>query len=98
MPTGPADVGLAIAAYLVRGRPASRHRQIFLRATPPAGPLSRTEISNIVRRACARAGLPQIGAHRLRHTAACQRDAAARDRPGAAPKEPGIHGQLRTPT
>jgi site-specific recombinase XerD len=68
----PADVGEAIAAYLVRGRPASRHRQVFLRATPPAGPLSRTGISDIVRRACARAGLPQIGAHRLRHTAACQ--------------------------
>jgi site-specific recombinase XerD len=68
----PADVGEAIAAYLVRGRPASRHRQVFLRATPPAGPLSRTGISDIVRRACARAGLPQTGAHRLRHTAACQ--------------------------
>jgi integrase/recombinase XerD len=68
----PADVGEAIAAYLVRGRPASGHRQVFLRATPPAGPLSRTGISDIVRRACARAGAPQIGAHRLRHTAACQ--------------------------
>jgi len=68
----PADVGEAIAAYLVRGRPASGHRQVFLRATPPAGPLSRTGISDIVRRACMRAGLPQIGAHRLRHTAACQ--------------------------
>ena len=39
---------------------------------PPAGPLSRTGISDIVRRACMRGGLPQIGAHRLRHTAACQ--------------------------
>ena len=68
----PADVGEAIAAYLVRGRPASGHRQVFLRSTAPAGPLTRGGISNIVRRACARAGLPQIGAHRLRHTAACQ--------------------------
>ena len=31
----PADVGEAIAAYLLRGRPASGHRQVFLRATPP---------------------------------------------------------------
>jgi site-specific recombinase XerD len=68
----PADVGEAVAAYLVRGRPASGHRQVFLRATAPAGPLSRSGISDIVRRACARAGLPEIGAHRLRHTAACQ--------------------------
>jgi len=94
----PADVGEAIAAYLVRGRPASGHRQVFLRATPPAGPLSRTGISDIVRRACMRAGLPQIGAHRLRHTAACQmerRRAAARDRPGAAAQEPGIDRHYR---
>lgn len=68
----PADVGQAVAAYLVRGRPASVHRQVFLRAVPPAGPLSREGVSCIVRRACARAGLPEIGAHRLRHTAACQ--------------------------
>jgi site-specific recombinase XerD len=68
----PGDVGEAIAGYLVRGRPVSGHRQVFLRATAPAGPLSRSGISDIVRRACVRAGLPQAGAHRLRHTAACQ--------------------------
>jgi integrase/recombinase XerD len=68
----PADVGEAIAGYLVRGRPASGYRQVFLRVAAPAGPLSREGISDIVRRACVRAGLPEIGAHRLRHTAACQ--------------------------
>ncbi len=68
----PADAGEAIAAYLVRGRPASGHRQVFLRATPPSGPLTRDAISDIVRRACVRAGLPVVAAHRLRHTAACQ--------------------------
>jgi len=68
----PADAGEAIAAYLVRGRPASGHRQVFLRAMAPVGPLGRSGISDIVRRACVRAGLPQVGAHRLRHTAACQ--------------------------
>jgi integrase len=68
----PADVGEAIAAYLLRGRPASGHRQVFLRATPPPAPLSRSGISDIVRRACTRAGLPRVGAHRMRHTAACQ--------------------------
>jgi integrase/recombinase XerD len=68
----PADVGEAIAAYLVRGRPAAGCRHVFLRAVPPSGPLARGGISEIVRRACVRAGLPEAGAHRLRHTAACQ--------------------------
>jgi integrase/recombinase XerD len=68
----PADVGEAIAAYLTRGRPATVRREVFLRATAPAGPLGRGGVSSIVRRACRRAGLPPVGAHRLRHTAACQ--------------------------
>lgn len=68
----PADVGQAVAAYLVRGRPASGCRHVFLRANAPAAPLTRSGVSDIVRRACTRAGLPAVGAHRLRHTAACQ--------------------------
>jgi integrase/recombinase XerD len=67
----PADVGQAIVAYLTRGRPVTRHREVFLRAVAPAGPLGRGGISFIVRRACRRAGVPPIGAHRLRHTTAC---------------------------
>jgi site-specific recombinase XerD len=68
----PADVGEAITAYLVSGRPPSGCRQVFLRANAPAAPLTRSGVSDIVRRACTRAGLPAVGAHRLRHTAACQ--------------------------
>jgi site-specific recombinase XerD len=68
----PADVGQAIAAYLTRGRPVTGCREVFLRAVAPAGPLGRGGISCIVRRACRRAGIPPIGAHRLRHTTACQ--------------------------
>jgi integrase/recombinase XerD len=45
---------------------------VFLRAVAPAGPLGRGGISFIVRRACRRAGIPPVGAHRLRHTAACE--------------------------
>lgn len=33
--------------------------------------MSRSAVSTIVRRACARGGLAPFGAHRLRHTAAC---------------------------
>jgi integrase/recombinase XerD len=68
----PADVGEAIAAYLARGRPVTGCREVFLRAIAPAGPLGRGGISFIVRRACRRAGIPPVGAHGLRHTAACE--------------------------
>jgi integrase/recombinase XerD len=68
----PDDVGQGIAAYLTRGRPVTGRREVFLRAVAPAGPLGRGGISFIVRRACRRAGIPPVGAHRLRHTAACE--------------------------
>lgn len=67
----PADVGAAIAGYLRRGRPASTDRELFLRARAPSGPIDAGTVSSTVRRACRRAGLPSMGAHRLRHTAAC---------------------------
>ncbi len=67
----PADVGAAIATYLRQGRPATERREVFLRAVAPLGPLSRGSVSLAVRRASRRAGLPPIGAHRLRHTLAC---------------------------
>lgn len=67
----PADVGAAIAGYLRRGRPAGADRELFLRARAPSGPIDAGTVSSTVRRACRRAGLPSMGAHRLRHTAAC---------------------------
>jgi integrase/recombinase XerD len=68
----PPDVGAAIAAYLRRGRPSCDRREVFLRALAPIGPLGRGGISTLVRRACRRAGIDPTGAHRLRHTAACE--------------------------
>ena len=69
----PSDVGEAIVAYLRRGRPKTTgHREVFLRAVAPLGPLGTNGISGIVRAACLRAGVPVVGAHRLRHTVACQ--------------------------
>ncbi len=68
----PVDVGEAIASYLDRGRPPSDRREVFLRARAPIGPLQASGISTIVRRACRRAGIQPVGAHRLRHTAACE--------------------------
>lgn len=67
----PADVGAAIAAYLRRGRPRSDRRNLFLRAKAPFEPMASGTVASTVRRACRRAGVAEVGAHRLRHTAAC---------------------------
>lgn len=72
----PADVGQAIAAYLTRGRPASDRREVFLQARAPYAPIASGTVSSTVRRACRRAGITEIGAHRLRHTVACDMVAA----------------------
>jgi integrase len=72
----PADVGDAIAGYLRRGRPATDRREVFVRARAPIRPLAAGTISSTVRRACRRAGIAEIGAHRLRHTVACEMVAA----------------------
>ena len=72
----PADVGEAIAAYLQRGRPASGRRELFLRARAPFEPIAAGTVASTVRRACRRAGIAEIGSHRLRHTMACEMVAA----------------------
>jgi integrase/recombinase XerD len=68
----PADVGAAIASYLRRGRPASDRREVFLRARAPFGPIAAPTVASTVRRACRRAGVAEVGSHRLRHTMACE--------------------------
>lgn len=67
----PTEVGEAIVGYLRRGRPRSADREVFLRAVAPISRLERGGVSGIVRRACHRAGIVEVGAHRLRHTLAC---------------------------
>ena len=67
----PADVGEAIASYLRRGRPQSSRREVFLRARAPYEPIASGTVASTVRRACRRAGIAEVGSHRLRHTAAC---------------------------
>jgi integrase/recombinase XerD len=68
----PADVGQAIAAYLRRGRPRSGRREVFLRSKAPYDPIASGTVASTVRRACRRAGIANLGSHRLRHTAACE--------------------------
>ena len=59
-----------VAGYLRLRRPPASGRVVFLRAFGPAAPMSRQAAVGIPRRAAARAGLPAVGAHRLRHRAA----------------------------
>jgi integrase/recombinase XerD len=68
----PADVGTAIASYLRHGRPVSDHREVFLQARAPYLPIASGTVASTVRRACRRAGIPEVGSHRLRHTTACE--------------------------
>lgn len=71
----PTDVGEAIAAYLQRGRPASRCRRVFLRARAPiAGFRGPSAVASLVRHAVVRAGIsaPTKGAHQFRHGLATQ--------------------------
>lgn len=65
----PVDVGQALASYLQRRGP-SELRAVFLRLRAPAGALTRIGVCSVVQDACVRAGVPPVGAHRLRHTAA----------------------------
>lgn len=67
----PTDVGEAIAAYLHRGRPSTAQgRTVFVRVRAPHRALSTAAVHAVVVSAARRAGLPRIGAHRLRHTVA----------------------------
>jgi len=67
----PVDVGEAMVSYL-RRRPRCASRALFLRVTAPRTEMDRCTVAWVVRAACDRAGLPRVGAHRLRHTAATQ--------------------------
>ena len=66
----PADVGEALAAYLHGSRPPAGCRKVFLRLNAPVTGLTAPAVTAVVYHACARAGLPKAGAHRLRHSAA----------------------------
>lgn len=69
----PADVGEAITAYLQDGRPVrAQDRALFVRVKAPLGALSSAGITGVVLHAARRAGLGEIRAHRLRHTAATE--------------------------
>lgn len=63
----PVDVGDAVARYLVDSRPDYDDRHVFLTVRAPHQPIRPDLVSDVVRRACVRVGMPPVGAHRLRH-------------------------------
>ncbi len=66
----PVDVGDALAAYLtMRGRDRGL-AEVFWCARPPRRPITATAVRAVIRRACARVGLPDLATHRLRHSVA----------------------------
>lgn len=66
------EVGDAVLLSLSEGRPDIDDDHVFLRLCAPFGPLDRTGVSGVVRRAARRAAvtLPRKGSHILRHSAA----------------------------
>ena len=66
----PCDAGEAMASYLqVRPRDLPG-RAVFWTVRSPRQPLSRQGVADVVRRACAAAGMEPAGPHRLRHALA----------------------------
>jgi site-specific recombinase XerD len=69
----PADVGEAIAFYLRDGRPPGfAGREVFVRIKAPCRPLTAGGVTQVVVSASKRAGIGEVTAHRLRHTAATE--------------------------
>lgn len=67
----PTDVGEALADYLsLRDRHDSR--RVFLTLRAPTRPIRAELVGDVVRRACGEAGVPLVGAHRLRHALASE--------------------------
>jgi integrase/recombinase XerD len=68
----PVDVGEALVGWLRRGRPRCECAKVITRVRAPHRGLTSGGVSAIVRAACVRADLPEVNAHRLRHTAATE--------------------------
>ncbi|MGH2781490.1 MAG: tyrosine-type recombinase/integrase [Thermoleophilaceae bacterium] len=65
------DVGEALAAYLSLRGPHDT-RRVFLTLRAPTRPIRPDLVGDVVQRACRRAGVGHVGAHRLRHALASE--------------------------
>jgi site-specific recombinase XerD len=68
----PADVGEAVATYLLEARPRVECRTVFLTLVAPPRAMGHTTVGQMVWRQCRIAGLEPVRAHRLRHALATE--------------------------
>jgi site-specific recombinase XerD len=69
----PMTTGQALADYLQHERPATPSRVLFVRRCDSRDfPITTAAVQKVIHHACRRAGLPESGAHVLRHTLACR--------------------------
>jgi integrase/recombinase XerD len=68
----PVDVGEALAAYLIAGRPRCSATTVFCTVRAPYQRLSAATVRAIMGNTCQRAGIDRVGAHRLRHSLATE--------------------------
>lgn len=90
----PADVGEAMADYVLHARPTSTSPHLFVTMVAPFTGLAASSITALVGRACAHAGVSRFGPHGMRHAVACELLAS-----GASMEEIGQllrHAQQRT--
>lgn len=66
----PVAAGEALADYLTGSRPRCDSTAVFITVRAPHRQITGGSVRAIMARACARAGLPRLGAHRLRHALA----------------------------
>src|SRR5262249_51948804 len=67
----PTDVGEALVDYLLHTRPTGTAvTSLFLTVRAPRRGVTAGAVRVVVARACTRAGIRRVGAHRLRHTVA----------------------------
>ena len=67
----PGDVGEAWADYLLHARPKTRSTTLFVTMVAPFAGLATSSVTQVLSRACARAGVARFGPHRIRHAVAC---------------------------
>jgi integrase/recombinase XerD len=66
----PVAAGEALAEYLTESRPRRESTAVFVMVRAPHAAISPHAVRQVMYRACERAGLPRLGAHRLRHALA----------------------------
>jgi site-specific recombinase XerD len=67
----PGDVGRAWAQYLLQGRAKTTSTTLFVAMVAPFSGLATSSVTQVLARACARAGVAPFGPHRIRHAVAC---------------------------